>query len=91
MLVWQEHRGGLHIHQPSHLAHDLSHHGAWLKRPDHGIRRFQQRAQLAEFFQPIALETDERTRQVADLVETCGEHRRIFWDGLFRGRQRLVL
>src|SRR5438067_5327044 len=91
LLIWQEHCSRLHIHQPSHFVNDLSDHSMRFKRSDHGVRRFQQRAQLAEFFQPVALETDERTCQVTNLVITRGERGRIYRDGLLGGWQRLVL
>src|SRR6266702_4656143 len=90
-LVWQKHCCRLNVHQPPCLANNLSYYGARLKRPDHGVRRFQQCAQLAEFFQPVALETDERTCQIADLVVTRSEHGRIYRDCLLGGRQYLVL
>src|SRR5437868_10802394 len=82
LLIWQEHCSRLHIHQPSHFVNDLSDHCMRFKRSDHGVRRFQERSQLAEFFQPVALKTDKRTCQVTNLVITHSERGRISWDEL---------
>ena len=80
LLVGQEHRSGLHIHQPSHLAHDLSHDGVRVKRPDYSVRGFEQRAQLAKFFQPVELQAYERACQVTNLVITTREHGSMYRD-----------
>ncbi len=87
LLIWQQYRGGLHIYQPLHLANDLAYHGARFKRPHYGVRRFEQRAQLAEFLQPVAFQAYQRTRQVADLVVTRSERGCMRRDRLLRGRQ----
>src|SRR5260370_14934281 len=91
MLVWEKHCRGLNIHQPSHFANDLSDDSVRFKRPNHGVRRFKQSAQFAKFFQPVELQTDERTCQIPNLVIACSEDVRMYWDGLLRSRQCLML
>src|SRR5579872_571583 len=37
VFVWKQQRGGLYIHQSSHLANNFANDGVWVKRANHNI------------------------------------------------------